>query len=76
MMSKYYMSTRPDTSKYHNQSQVINSRNSTKQGSAYIANKILATKYNENKTHATSLSNAKDSKRMKKLVFLRDQTGK
>jgi len=70
MMNKYTTANRHASMKYHNQSQEVNSRNSAKQVSAYIANKMLSTKYNDNKPHATSVSNTKDTKRMKKLVFL------
>lgn len=73
MLTKYATGTRQASAKYHNQSQDVNSRNSAKQVNNYIANKILASKLNENKPHATSLSNTKDAKRMKKLVFLGDQ---
>lgn len=61
------------SAKYHNQSQDINSRNSNKQVNAYIANKILVSKCTENKSHGTSLNNASDTKRMKKLIFLGDK---
>jgi hypothetical protein len=73
MINKYATSTRQSSTKHHNQSQEVNSRNSAKQVSAYIANKILASKYNENKSHGTSLNNTKDVHRMKKLVFLGEQ---
>jgi len=76
--TQLYDGNKPEnfTTKYHNSSQVINSRNSSKQGNEYVANKILANKSNENKTHAISLSNANEAKRMKKLVFLGEQNSK
>ena len=73
-IGKYTTTARNATGKLHNQSQDVNSRNSGKQVNAYIANKILSSKYTENKSHATSLGNTKDLKRMKKLVFLGDQS--
>lgn len=73
MLTKYATGTRQASAKYHNQSQDVNSRNSAKQVNNYIANKILACKFNDNKSHGTSLSNTKDAKRMQKLVFLGDQ---
>lgn len=73
IIGKYAVSNRQESAKHHNQSYDMNSRNSNKQVSAYIANKILASKYNENKSHATSINNTKETKRMKKLVFLGDQ---
>lgn len=73
MISKYALGSRHDSSKYHNQSHDVNSRNSAKQVNAYIANKILGTKQKDNKSHATSVSTAKDTKRMNKLVFMGEQ---
>ena len=73
IIGNYAMGNRQESAKHHNQSYDMNSRNSNKQVSAYIANKILASKYNENKAHATSINNTKDTKRMKKLVFLGEQ---
>jgi hypothetical protein len=58
---------------------MINSRNPNKQSNAYCpdTNKIkLSSKYNENKVHATSVSNDKTAKRMKKLVYFGEQTTK
>ena len=73
MIAKYAMSNREGSAKHHNQSHDINSRNSSKQVNMYITNKILGSKYNDNKSHASSINNTKDTKRMKKLVFLGDQ---
>lgn len=82
MTNKYFATSGANQSvatKYHNSSQVmntLNSRNTSKQVNNYAANKIIANKYDGNKSHSTSVSHAKDPKRMKKLVYLSEQTTK
>jgi hypothetical protein len=73
IISKYATTNRQAGTKYHNQSQDINSRNSAKQVNAYIANKILASKFNDDKTHGSSLNQSKDVKRMKATERIRPQ---